>query len=146
LARITKKPNDWWELVKALKVHIATIHDDIATGLRIDLVQHVNVTHFAVSDIDKNRNRTLQIDHGVKFHGTLGATKLGPGEQGQTQINGGGIQRINGRVEIQSQIGFSIQWPSHLNEALGEVGIDSPIPTLIGIGKRGTLTGERNPE
>jgi hypothetical protein len=75
------------EMVKALKIHITTIHDDVGTWLRNDLVQHVNVTDFAVGDIDKHGNRTLQIHHGVKFHGALGATELGPREQRQTQID-----------------------------------------------------------
>src|SRR5438477_4223575 len=88
------------EMVKALKIHITTIHDDVGTGLRNDLVQHVNVTDFAVGDIDKHWNRTLQIHHGVKFDGALGAAELGPREQRQTQIDGRRIERINGRVEI----------------------------------------------
>jgi hypothetical protein len=98
-----------------------------------------------VGDIDKHRNRTLQIHHGVKFYGTLGATEAGPGKQRQTQIDRRRIEGIDGSLEIQSQIRFRIEWPSDLNEAVREVGVDSPVAILIGIGEcgpsdRGTKT------
>lgn len=62
-----------------------------------------------------------------------------PGKERQTQIDGSGIERVDGRVQVQPQIFGGIQGARPRDESLGEVGVDPPIALLVGRGERGTF-------
>ena len=74
-----------------------------------------------------------------RYRSKLGraSAKTGPGKQRQTQIDSCRIQSIDRRIEIQSQVCFRIQGPSGSNQALREIGVDSPVANLVGVGERG---------
>src|SRR6266566_7094244 len=134
------------ESIQTTEIDVTTIHDDIGARLRNNTIQCRYVRDFAVSDIDEDGNGTLNIDHRVQFHSALGTTEAGPWKQRQTQIDGRRIQRINSGVEIQSEIRIGIQRAGLFDQAVGKIGIDSPIATLVGVGQRrafdqGTKTG-----
>ena len=75
----------------------------------------------------------------MEFHSALGAAEASPGKQRQTEIDRRRVERKDGSLEVQSQIRFRIEWPSDLNEALREVGVNSPIAILVGIGECGAF-------
>src|SRR5437867_777978 len=125
--------------VKTLEIDIAAIHNDIGARLRNNTIQRLDVRNFAVSDVDEDGNRTLDVDHRVQFHSALGATEAGPRKQRQTQVDGRRVQCIHRRVQIQAQVCIGIKWSSDLNEALSEIGVDPPIAALVGIGQSGAF-------
>jgi hypothetical protein len=92
--------------------------------------------NFAVSYIDKHWNRAVDLDHRVKLDGALGLSESGPGKHRQTQIDGGGIQRVRRSFQIQPQICVGVERTSDVDERVREIGVDSPIPTFVRIGKR----------
>ena len=57
-------------------------------------------------------------------------------------VYGGGIQGVNGLVQLDPE-GFVDVGPARLgDQPLGEVGVDSPVAPLVGVGQRAfTLTG-----
>src|ERR1043166_1988470 len=73
------------ESIKTLEIDVAAIHGNIGAGLRNNLVQDENVGNSGVSDIDKYRDRALDIDHGVKFDTTVTITRRCPREQRKTR-------------------------------------------------------------
>jgi hypothetical protein len=85
--------------------------------------------------------RAVNFHQRVKFDGSLGSLVGGPGKNTQTQIDGGSVQSINGRLQIQSKIGVRVQRPSDVDQSTGKVGVDSPIATLVGIGQSGASDG-----
>jgi len=53
----------------------------------------------------------------------------------ETQIDRGGIQGVNGLVELQSKVFVCIQQPGDLDQRVSKIGIDAPIPFFVGIGQ-----------
>lgn len=70
---------------------------------------------------------------GVQFYRAFGAAKASPREQTQTQVNGGGIQRVNGFFKIKAKFFFVVKGAGSPDEALGEVMINSPVALAIGV-------------
>ena len=71
----------------------------------------------------------------VHFHRALVTPKLCPGEQRQTQIDGGGIHCIDGCGQLQIQRLRTIQLARHADQHAAEVGEDPPVAMLVGMGK-----------
>ena len=82
----------------------------------------------------------MKVDHGMQFDCCFGGTKRCPIEQGQAQIYGGGIHRIDHRVEIAN-----IQWIARIqrtrlpNQRLREIGKEVPVASFVCIGQCRTL-------
>src|SRR5262249_51964731 len=126
-------------MVKTRKVHITAVHDDVGAWLSNDPIQCLNIMNFAVRDIDKHWDRTLDVDHGVEFHGSFGTPKVSPRKQSQTQVDRGRVQGIEGSLKIESQVRIGVERPRNLNQSLREIGVDSPISEFVCIGKSGFL-------
>ena len=58
-----------------------------------------------------------------------------PGKDGQTQVNGGGVEGIDGIIEFQSQVFVGIQGSGQSNQGMGEVGVEAPVALLVGVGE-----------
>gem|GEM_PF-1961376 len=63
-------------LVKPGKVQITPIHHLERPRLDRQDVQHLDVVHFAVADVDKGRNCSAQVQQGVQFDSGFGHPKL----------------------------------------------------------------------
>src|SRR6266576_2537893 len=109
------------------KIDISPIHHQKRAGLGDNHIEQMNVVDFGVSDIDKNGNGAVNFHQCVKLDGSLGSLVAGPGKNTQTQIDGGGVQSINGTLQIQSKIAVGVQGPSDVDQSTGKVCIDSPI-------------------
>jgi hypothetical protein len=73
----------------------------------------------------------------MQLDGALAATKLRPGKQRQTQVDGGGVEGVDGLGQFHSERFVAIEVARYADEYLGEVAIDSPVASLVGIGERG---------
>src|SRR5215467_14074049 len=60
-----------------------------------------------------------------------------PRKQRKAKVDCCSIQRIDGGVQIHTQIGVRVQRASDIDERAREIGIDSPVSTLVCFGKRG---------
>src|ERR1035437_2147755 len=125
------------EAVESLEIDVAAVHDVERPGLRPDLVEDVDVMHFAVRDADKRGDVAMQIQQGVHLDGALMLAKLGPWEQRQAQVDGRGIQRVEAVRQVHADGIAGIKWPGDTDQDLREVGIDPPVMALVGIGQRG---------
>src|SRR5207302_8852682 len=50
------------EDVKTLEIHVAAIHDIERSGLRRNLVENVDVMHFAIGNADKRGNIAMEVE------------------------------------------------------------------------------------
>src|SRR5687768_11834080 len=101
----------------------------------------MNVVDFGMSDVDKDGNRAVNFHQRVQLDSSLGTLVGSPGENTQTQIDGGSVQSINGSLQIQSKIAVRVQRPSDVDQGTSKVGIDSPIAPLVGVGQGGASDG-----
>ena len=125
-------------LVKSDKVQITPIHHVERSRLDRQDVQHLDVVHFPVADVDKGRNSPTQVQQGVEFDGGFGRPKWRPIEQAQAQIDSTGVERIDGVGQIQPQVLAVVQFARPANEQGGDIRPDAPIPQLVRVCQGGT--------
>jgi len=124
---------------KPLKIHIATIHQIDRTRLPSDLIQPVDFMRFSIGNMDLHGDRALQIQLGVQLDRRFGFAKPRPRKQAQAQVNGGGVDGVNGFGDRQSGRIMDIKFPGFADQDLSEVVINSPVATFIGF-RQGAAT------
>jgi len=118
---------------EAAIIDVAAVEDIKATGFGYEIVQGPHIVRFPVCNLDKRGDRASQIEKGMEFDGRFGATKNGPREKRQTQVDGGRIEGIDRVFEFESQIFAGVKRAGLSDEDLGEVGIDAPIARFVGM-------------
>lgn len=122
---------------QSLEIDIGAIHHVERTRLGPEQVQDVDIVQQAVGDQHKRWDCASEIEQSMDFDRSLRFPEVGPWEQRQTQADGGGIERVDSPVQIQSEIVVGIQAAGDSDQRLGKLGIDAPIPSLVRIGKVG---------
>ena len=120
--------------VQAAEVEICPVHDMESPGLRSDDVQNVDVMDLAVGDMDECGDVAPEVKQRMQPDGTFGPAETGPGEKGQAQVDGRRIQRVDGALKVGT-VTVVGKVPGLVDQVLGEVGMDPPIPGGIGVGK-----------
>ena len=118
------------------KVQVTAIHKIKSCCLDRQLVQQVDFVGLAIGDSNKAGDSAMQVEQGVQLDCGLGASKRSPRKYRQAQIDGGGIERVNGRLQIDAQWFAGIERPGDANQVLSKVGIDLPRARRIGVGQR----------
>jgi hypothetical protein len=72
----------------------------------------------------------------VQLEGALNALEARPGKDRQAQVDGRGIERVNGLGKAGAEVVVGIEAARDVAERLGEVGIDPPVAAFVGIGQR----------
>jgi len=130
--------------VESSEVEVAAIHQINGTGFPDQLIEDVDLVNLPAGDNHHCGNTAAQIEQSVKFDSRLAPTKLCPREKRQTQIDRGRVQRIDGICEFESE-GFAlVEGTCLLNQDLSEVGVDTPVAYLIGIGQSVARDGAAN--
>jgi len=123
------------EHIQASKIEIAPVHDVDGARFGDEMVEYVEVVQLALGDLDEGGDVAAQIQQGVEFDGSFATAEASPGKQGKTQIDGGGIEGVDGLVQFDCKIVFDIQSPGFVDQDLGQIGIDSPVSSLVGVGQ-----------
>jgi len=69
-------------------------------------------------------------------------TKQGPREKAHTQVDRAGVQGIDRVFQIQPQVFFGKDFAGPSDQDCGQIGPDSLVPALVGLGKRASLDRE----
>ena len=72
----------------------------------------------------------------MQFDGSFAFAEAGPREHRKTQIDGGGIERVDRLFQFHGERLARVQSPGLLDQDLSEIGINLPIPILVGMGQR----------
>ena len=88
--------------------------------------------------MDESGDCASQIEQRVHLHSRLGRSKWCPVEQTQTQVDGGGVQRVDGGIEINAHGLFDVELPGLGNQAYGQRVINAPVPQIQCIGQSRT--------
>ena len=70
------------------EIDIATIHHVEGTGFEGNFVEHVDVMHLVVGDVNEGGDRAMQIEQRVHFDSGLMLAESGPWKKRQTKIDG----------------------------------------------------------
>src|ERR1700674_1475778 len=89
------------EDIQALEIHVAAIHDVECPGLRQNLVEDIDVVHFAAGNADERGDVAVQIQQCVHLDCGFVLSESGPGKQRKTQVDGGRVQRVQTLFQIQ---------------------------------------------
>ncbi len=132
------------EPVESSKVEISAIHQVNSAGFPEELVEDVDFVDLATGDDDHSGNGAAKIEQGVQFDGRFAPAELSPRKQRQAQIDGGGIERVDGLIEFDAQRLLAVKAAGRCDQHLGEVGVDSPVARLIGMGQGVARNGAAN--
>ena len=121
------------EDVEALEIDVAAIHDVERAGLRQNLVEHVDVVHFAVCNADKRWDIATQVQQRMHFDGGLVPPEASPRKQRKAQVDGGGVQRVQACIQVDADRIVGIQRPGNGDQVLCEIGEDAPVVGLVGV-------------
>ena len=121
------------------KVDVAAIHHIERARLQDQDIEHIDLVHLAIADVDEGGNRAPEVEQGVQLDGSLGFAKRGPFEQAQAQVDGGGVQGVDRVLEIEPQVLVQIKLASTSDQNRSQVGPDAPVARLVGIGQGGAV-------
>ena len=121
--------------VEPCKVHVAAIHDVDGTGFERELIEDGDVVCFARRNVDETGNAAAEIDQSVEFDGRLATAEFCPREEGEAEVDGGGVKGVDGVAEGDAERFVGVERPRLRDEDVGEVVIDPPIVNAIGVGE-----------
>ena len=124
------------QAMESTEVEIGSVHHIKGTGFDRQDVEDGDIVGLAVGYPHKTRDISTQVDERVKFDSGLVASELSPGKQRQAEIDGRGIQRVGGMLELSAEVVVLVQSPRPGDQDLSEVRVDSPVAVLVGIGER----------
>ena len=114
------------------EVQVAAIHDVKRTDFPDELVEDVDIMNTASGDNDDGAKVALEGQQGMEFDGGFGAAERGPRKERKAEVNGGGVQRIGGGLEFKAERFIGVERGGLLDEHLGEIGDDAPVPLFVG--------------
>jgi hypothetical protein len=132
------------ERIQSRKIGIPAVHDIQGSRLDGELVEEIDIVHGTVGNAQKTGDRALQVEQGVHLDGAFVFAKLGPGKQGQTQVDGRRVEGVDRLIQFDAERLVGIQRPRVGDQPLGQVGIDSPRSSFVGVGQR--AFGHRPPK
>lgn len=100
-------------------------------------LEHVDLVHFCVADLDKRQDWALKIQQYMQLCGAIGTAKWRPIDQAQAKIDFWGIENINRVVQIEAnQIRVGIELGCSTNHHQNHVRPKMPVVRFVRIGPR----------
>ena len=121
--------------MESTEIEIGSVHHIEGPGFDRQDVEDVDIVGLAVGNPHETRDISAQVDERVKFDRGLVASELSPGEQRQAEIDGRGIQRVGGMLELNAEAIGLVQPPRPSDQDLSEVRVDPPVAVFVGIGE-----------
>jgi hypothetical protein len=100
------------------------------------ICQSIDLVGFSVGDVNEAGDVAPKIQQGVQSDGGFGRAKRRPGEHRQTQVDGGRVERVDRRIEIECEGLGGIQRTRYANRVLSKVGVDLPRARGVCVGQR----------
>jgi hypothetical protein len=113
--------------IKPVEGEIGPVHEIEGSRFRNQQIENIDVVKSAIRDVNKTGNASADIEQRVEFDSSFGFSKTCPWKQRQTQIDGCGIEGINGLAQIDANRFLSVQRASDANESLSKFAIEAPI-------------------
>ncbi len=121
--------------MEAVEIDIAAVHDVEGAGLGGEFVEHPGIVPSGVGDVYEGGDVAAQIQERVELDSSFAALERRPREERETEVDGGGVERIDGLVEIDAKSVIDVQASGDADQGLSEVGMDAPVAQLVGVGQ-----------
>lgn len=118
------------------EVDVGSVEDIDRPVFDAQRVQNFHIVHFAGSDDDHAGDAAAQVEKRVQFQGGFGLSELRSGKERKAQIDGGGVQRVEAVIELDTEEVADIDLSGLGYQYLRKVGVDTPVSYPIGIGQR----------
>ena len=122
--------------VQAGEVQITPVQQVKRARLYGQLVQRIDLVGLAVGDVNEAGDIAPQVQQRMQLDGGFGGAKRSPGKHRQTQVDGGGVERVNRRLQFERERLAGVQRPGHANGMLCKVGVDLPRTRGVCVGQR----------
>lgn len=117
------------------EVEVPPVHDVEGAWLQSDPIQGVHVVDPSLGDRHEGGDRAPEVDHGVDLHCRLRSAEPRPREQGHAKVHDRGVQGVDSLVDLLDVSLLRIQFPRLPDEDSGELEVDAPVSTLVGVGE-----------
>ncbi len=131
-----KEGSGLMHLVQPREVQVTAVHDVKSPSFDGQDVEHLDIAHLAVADVDEGGNGAAQVQQRVHLHRRFGGAKRRPIEQTQAQVDGRGVQCVDGGIDIDVQRLAGVQLPGACHQAHGQRVVDAPVPQTQGVCQR----------
>ena len=123
--------------VQPREVQVGPVHDVEGARPRDQQVQDLHIALPGVRDVDERGDAAAQVQQRVQLDAGLRGSEQRPGEDGHAQVDGGRVQRVHGVVALQPQVLSGVQGAGPRDQPLRELGVDAPVPALVGVREGG---------
>ncbi len=120
---------------QASEIQIPAIHDIERTGFEGQHVEHIDLVHLAVRDMDEGWDIASQVQQRVELDCGLGGAKRRPWKQRQAQVDGCGIQGVHRVGQLDAEALVAVQLACSLDQQRRQIGPDMPVAAFVGIGQ-----------
>ena len=120
---------------QSLEIQVPTIEQVIRARLDVQQIQGVDLVGLAVADVNECGDGATQVQQSVQFDSSLVRAKRCPRINRQAQVYRRGIEGVDGCIQVDRHRIFGIQRARHGDQVLGEVGVDLPRSSCIGVGQ-----------
>ena len=120
----------------ASEIGEATIHDVKAASFGYQDVEHIDLVHLAIGDVNEGWNVAAQVEQRMHLDGSFCSAKMCPWKDAQTQVDGRGVECIGRLLQFHSKAVACVKLSGDLNEAYRKIRVDAAVALLVGIGQR----------
>jgi hypothetical protein len=92
------------EAIEATKVDISSVHDIESSRFDDQLIEDSDVVDGSFGNADETRDTAPQVHQGMQFDRSLALAKVRPRKEGETKVDGCGIQDVGCLFEFQTEI------------------------------------------
>jgi len=121
--------------VESFKVQVTAIHDIERSRFRNEDVEDIDVMERSFGNLDERGDVAPKIQKGMHFDGSFMLAERCPGKYGQAKVDCCGIQGVGSFFELDAEVFISVKRSCCRNQDLAEIGIHSPIPSFVRLGK-----------
>ena len=136
MARVTKNSSRLIHRVEPLEVQVTPIHDVEGAGFDEQQVQHIDIVHLAVGDVDEGGDRASKIEQRVQLHCCFCRAKRRPREHRQAEIDSRGIERIHSIGQLHAEVLADVERAGLEDQPLGQLEVYAPVAQLVCVSQR----------
>lgn len=121
--------------MQAGEIHVTAIEKIEGSGLEDEFVEPEHIVARGRANIDQHGDRAAQVDLRVHLDARLARAEIGPRKQGQREIYGRRVQRVDRVVQVQPEVFSGIELARPVGKPRGQIAPQTPVALFVGFGQ-----------
>lgn len=117
------------------EIEVSTIHYIDGSGSHRHPVEEGNIVFPSLRNVDKQRDRALQIHLRMNLHGSFGFAEVRPGKERQAQVDSARVDSDDHAVQTDGILLCGIEALRFSDENLGQGFVNPPVSPQVGVGQ-----------